>query len=351
MPYGLSLLQYLKKTPNSNTRNQILPNQDVRYLEMKLRAGQTEDLFRIIDASDEVQTYIDKEGRFVGLGRTNQASIVKGWTFYFLKTILTQDDLRDAIQFADADGANRVELVLPAGQVTCNAPIIQTADGFPLTVIRGGYNATSIYYNPSAPSSVPVIEQNAAGVELIDLGFQLPNAGLNLSNSPVVDIGNNGKVDNCYFVNGAPFASSVSCIKLSGPGASVKDTYINNRYHGIEVAISGGDDFSIMNCKIVGITSSGSRGISYSGSVGLIIGNRIENFDYAIYGSSNPTLVGLAVNSNYLDGNTSDIFWPTLTPANGNNTFVGNILVNGTTNGITTGACITRGNIGLADQN
>jgi hypothetical protein len=345
MPGFPSLRNLLKKNPSSDTRNLIEPSADIRYLAMKLRAGQTKKLFQLLDASDNVYWELEEKGRYILVKKDVQPY----WDAIFLKSTGTDEDLQDAID--EIGNGELMSLHLPPGQWVCDANL-DLSTGKHVSFLGAGKALTIIQYSPASPTTNPLISFPSTLNRVEGLGITV---SVNLTSGPLLKFSSQRNcVIDCDIQ--AQSDNDQDALKFDDDFNEILGCEILARHYCIE--FSGQSSRQIIErCILEGTGLANSVGIRHSNvapqPLKLFTNNNfIKTVDYGIQIANNgETMVNSRINNNSFDSDigTMNIEHPL---ANDDYLIHGNVFLK------TGGAAFDipagvkqRDNIGLADAN
>ena len=337
MPTGISLLKLLKRNPPTDSRNLIEPNADVRYLGMKLRAGQTKNLFELLDASSVVGWWLDEKGRFI---MSKYPGTRDYYTVTFLRTPTAPGEggtwLQDVIDLAL--DSSRIDIVLPSGTWSVQTPLNLSTDKV-LSITGSGYNRTELRYEPTSPTSNPLITFTKHYNKLSNLMI----AGTtNVTSALIVFSNQNNLVENCFIlaVNyGLSFTQDYN---------TVRNSYIRTQTRGLTIA-GQATTYDISNNIFEG--NPGTYAISqmggWAGFGGVISSNIFRGFPTGLYFA-----LGIGADSvicnNVMESTVTTKF---IDEAGSSAYLINGNVFNGSATFTISANSKTRANIGLADQN
>ena len=307
MPGGQDLTKLLKKNPGTDARNLIEPSVDVRYLAMKVRAGQTKNIFELLETDDSKLLYLDKAGRYL---------VYKPASNFGEVFIIKQGDetlINDAI--AEVSAAGHVSLFFPPGVWTCPNAINPNSSFVKL--FGAGVEHTQLKYEPAAPTATSFFN-TAKGFSFIEnmsitdhanltgslikidkQGCEIRRCFLNLVGAAIgIEISDdyNKVIDSEIIIDGTGIElngqSTIQIIKgnkfdgLSGgsskglfidPAVTARLNIEDNWFYDIDTAIEVANLDTLLNSKIEGNHSSAAtKHINHIGTVAdtyLVHGN------------------------------------------------------------------------------
>lgn len=334
MPGGEDLTKFVKKNPNTDARNLIEPSSDVRYLAMKVRAGQTKDIFELLDTTDDKLLYIDEEGRYL----VYKPNANRGHVF-----IIKQGDetLIDAA-IAEFSTVAWVSLFFPPGTWTCLNPL--NLNNNVLRFFGAGGDLTNMTFTPAAPTSTPLITtvKNLTHIE----GFVF--SGSANTSSYLINIADQQcQIKECSFLN----TGSGRGISVGQDEGKILDCMFN--LNGVAIGITGQTTvWDVARNRFDGLSGGSSKGIQLNPSLGNARINIEDNWFWDIDTSIEIANLKTLLNSK-IEGNQS---LATTKHINHIGTVADSYLIHGNVFSGAGGFTIPTGvkqrdNIGLADAN
>lgn len=344
MPGFPSLRNLLKKNPNSDTRNLILPDADWRYLAMKLRAGHTKPLFELLDTSDATYLEVDPAGRYILFNKRSGTD----WVAMFLKSGGTDEDLQAAID--EISNAEDLAIYLPGGVWACDTDLDLSTNKH-LSIFGAGRSVTGITYSPASPTTDPLINFPRTLNRVEDLAVATGNA--NLTAGPLLKFSSQNNRVACCLID-ANQDNDQDGLKFDNDFNEIIDTEINARHYCIE--FSGASSRQIIErCILEGTGLGNSVGIRHVNvspqPLKLFTNNNfIKTVDYGIQiGNNGETMLNSRIHNNTFE---SDIGTRHIDHPLANDVYLihGNTFLGAAGFDIPAGVK-QRDNIGLADAN